>query len=142
MYFKNIFVEWCKPCEISWLKENFINWTSEYEQIDNLIQKMQLKINHYDDIIFEWIPYNQFNDIKKLSNTTYSAKWKDGPLYWDKNKYTRNSANKEVALKHLINSRSITNKFLNEVCKSINLILNILYFFRIFHIFCLEFYFS
>ena len=35
--------KWCKPCQ---LKENFTNWTSENEKVDNLIQKIQLSINH------------------------------------------------------------------------------------------------
>ena len=35
--------EWCKPCQ---LKENFTNWTSEHEKVDNLIQEIQLSINH------------------------------------------------------------------------------------------------
>ncbi|CAB5396514.1 unnamed protein product [Rhizophagus irregularis] len=46
---------------------------------------MQLKINDYDDIVLEWIPYNQFNEIKETGKngliTVYSAIWKDGPLY-------------------------------------------------------------
>ena len=44
---------------------------------------MQLKIDFYDDIVFEWIPYNQFIDIKKIGGSfveVYSAIWKDGPL--------------------------------------------------------------
>ena len=82
---------------------------------------MQLKIEKYDDIVFEWIPYNQFSDIKEIGRggfaTVYSAIWKDGPLkydYEDKKEYTRNS-NYEVALKCLHNSQNITNEFLNEV---------------------------
>jgi hypothetical protein len=33
---------------------------------------MQLKINDPDDIIFEWIPYNQFSNIKEIKKS-YSA---------------------------------------------------------------------
>ena len=51
----------------------------------------QLKINHYNDIIFEWIPYNQFSDIKEIGiggfATVYSAIWKDGPLKYDEDNY-------------------------------------------------------
>ena len=47
--------EWCKPCQIDNLKGNITNWTSENEKIDNFIQETQLKINQYDDIVFEWI---------------------------------------------------------------------------------------
>ena len=48
---------------------------------------MQLKVNKHDDIIVEWIPYNQFNHIKEIGKggfaTVYSAIWKDGPLKYD-----------------------------------------------------------
>ncbi|GET58766.1 kinase-like domain-containing protein [Rhizophagus irregularis DAOM 181602=DAOM 197198] len=56
--------EWCKSCQKSYLKNN-TNWTSKNKQIDKLLMTM-------DDTIFERIPYNQFNDIKELSNTTHS----------------------------------------------------------------------
>src|SRR5579862_2555489 len=73
----------------------FINWISGNEKIDNFIREMQLKINNHDDIIFEWIPYNQFNKIEEIDKdgfiTVYSAIWKDGPLYMNKQnkKYIR-----------------------------------------------------
>jgi serine/threonine protein kinase len=82
---------------------------------------MQLKINHPSDIVFEWIPFNQFINIKEIGKggfaTVYSAIWKDGPLCYDNNKYgyTWNNQNKEVALKCLYNSQNITSEFLNEV---------------------------
>jgi hypothetical protein len=103
---------------MNYLKKNFTNWTSKNEQIDRLIQEKQLSINDYKDTIFEWIPYYQISDIEKLSNTIYSAKWKDGPLLYDyyyKNKYIRNLANKAIILKYLVNLQNITNEFLNEV---------------------------
>ena len=84
------------------VQNNFI-WRSGYKRIDNFIQEMQLKI---DDIIFEWIPYNQFNEIKEIAKNefiaVYSAIWKDGPLLYQKyeKEYTRNS-NRNVALKCL-----------------------------------------
>src|SRR5436305_2180898 len=85
---------WCKPCQIDNLKGNFTNWTSGNEKIDNFIQEMQLKINDRRDIVFEWIPYNQFSDIKEIGRggfaTVYSAIWKDGPLkYYENEGYTR-----------------------------------------------------
>ena len=30
----------------------------EMKKIDNFIQEIQLKINKYNDIVLEWIPYN------------------------------------------------------------------------------------
>jgi hypothetical protein len=53
------------------LKKNFTNWTSKNEKIDKFIQEMQLKINDYNDIIVEWIPYEQFNNIKKINKDGY-----------------------------------------------------------------------
>ena len=123
---------WCKPCQIDNLKGNFTNWTSGNKSIDNFIQEMQLKIDCPTDLVFEWVPYNQFSDLKEIGKggfaTVYSAIWKDGPLnydddkkeYWkdghddDKKEYLR-SQDKKVALKCLHNSQNITNEFLNEV---------------------------
>ncbi|GET51640.1 kinase-like domain-containing protein [Rhizophagus irregularis DAOM 181602=DAOM 197198] len=61
-------------------------WTSGNEIIDYLIQEMQLKIQYYKDIIFEWIPYDQFNNInRELCNDNFApAIWKDGPLDYKK----------------------------------------------------------
>src|SRR5436305_10106048 len=93
---------WCKPCQI----DNLKGWTSGNEKIDDFIQEMQLKIDYPNDIVFEWIPYNQFSNIKEIGRggfaTVYSAIWKDGPLNysqiaWLSYKYTRRS-NYKVAL--------------------------------------------
>ena len=121
--YTNLEYKWCEPCQIDNLKGNFTNWTSGNEKIDELIQKMQLKIDGQQDTVFEWIPYNQFSDIKEIGRggfaTVYSAIWKDGPLKFDEDnkEYTRKSysANQKVALKCLHNSQNITNEFLNEV---------------------------
>ncbi|CAB5357001.1 unnamed protein product [Rhizophagus irregularis] len=96
-FYTNTKCKWCKPCQINWLKENVTNWTSENKQINNnIIQEIQLKINDYNDTIFEWIPYYQIVDIEDLSNTIYSAKWKGSPLYWNGKAYTRNLENKAI----------------------------------------------
>ncbi|UZO06741.1 uncharacterized protein OCT59_027051 [Rhizophagus irregularis] len=79
---------------------------------NKLVKKVQLKINDYNDTIFEWIPYYQIVDIKDLNNTIYSAKWKDGPLYWNGKAYTRNLENKAVILKYLVNAQ---NELLDEI---------------------------
>ena len=92
-------------------------YCSGSKKIDNLIHEMWLKITSKNDIIFEWIPYNQFNIIEEIREggiaTVYSAIWKDGPLY-NNEKYRRNK-NKEVTLKCLYNSQNITNELLNKV---------------------------
>ena len=113
--------KWCKPCQINNLRRKFTNWTSGNEKINNFIRGMQLKINHPNDIVFEWIPYDQFSDIEEIGRggfaTVYSAIWRDGPLDYDDGteKYLNLTPNHEVALKCLHNSQNITNEFLNEV---------------------------
>jgi hypothetical protein len=71
-----------------------------------------------NNTIFEWIPYNQFDEIIKISKnnsiTIYSVIWKDGPLDCIYNKYKRDS-NKEVALKRLLNSQNNIELLINEV---------------------------
>jgi hypothetical protein len=112
--------EWCKLCQKNYLKGILTNWTSGNEKIDNFIKEKQIKIDHLNDIVFEWIPYNKFNNIKEIDKggfaTVYSAIWKDGPLHynWNKRQYTRNS-NKTVALKHISKAQNMANYFLNEV---------------------------
>src|SRR5581483_5107029 len=60
--------QWCGPCQRNILKENFTNWTSGDSVTDGFIQRRQLTINHHNDIIFEWIPYNHFAIINKKTN--------------------------------------------------------------------------
>ncbi|UZO17294.1 uncharacterized protein OCT59_008652 [Rhizophagus irregularis] len=94
------------------------------ENIDNFIQERQLNVNSYDDVVFEWIPYNQFNEIKETgknsSVTVYSAEWSNGPLHYKKNRwgsnYTRDS-NKEVTLKCLHNLQNPVDSLINEAKK-------------------------
>jgi hypothetical protein len=111
--------KWCKECSRNYLRKNFTDWTSGNEKIDNFIQNMQLGINYSWNIIFEWIPYNQFNNIKKVYKdnlySVYSAKWINGPLCWETwdKKYMRRP-DKEVVLNYLNNLQNIE-EFLNEV---------------------------
>src|ERR1043165_2248294 len=121
--YTNIKYKWCKPCQKNKLKNSFANWTSGNEKIDDFIQKMQLKIDEFDDIVFEWIPYKQFGDIKEIISksdfaTVYSTIWKDGPLcyHYGYEEYVRKSDSK-VVLKCLHNLQNITNEFLNGVCE-------------------------
>jgi hypothetical protein len=120
--YTEIYYKWCKPCLLNSLKINFTSWTSGDKNIDELIQEKHIKINKWNDVIVEWIPYNQFNIIKEISKSdltvVYSAIWKDGPLQHD-NEYNngelRRMPNKEVALKYLYNSKDLNNEFINEV---------------------------
>jgi hypothetical protein len=111
--------EWCKTCQTKYLA----TFTSENEKIDGLFQEMRSKINDPNDILFEWIPYDQFYDIKEIGKSDFvtvsSAIWKDGPLHYSyfKKELTRVS-DKKVALKCLhTNSHNIFKEFLKEVHK-------------------------
>ncbi|CAB5385356.1 unnamed protein product [Rhizophagus irregularis] len=109
------------------IQNDYHTWISENEKIDNFIQERQLKVSYYnDDIVLEWIPYNQFNKIKEIGKngliTIYSAVWKDGPLHktydivWNSRIYTRDS-NKKVALKCLHNTKESINSLINDAKK-------------------------
>ncbi|GBC28073.2 kinase-like domain-containing protein [Rhizophagus irregularis DAOM 181602=DAOM 197198] len=97
------------------LVQNDVIWTSENEKIDDFIQKMQLETNNLD-IVFEWIPYSQFNEINETGKnglmTVYSAIWKNGPLYYQHGRYKRDL---EVILKYLHNSQNPVESIINEV---------------------------
>ena|SRR6266496_692092 len=101
---------WCIPCQIVYQKINF--WTSGNEKIDNFIQERQLNFDISTNTVFEWMPYNQFSDVKEINNcgffTKYIAKWKCGPIYCDRLnlKYSRQS-DTQVILKCLHNSQNI-----------------------------------
>ncbi|CAB5369455.1 unnamed protein product [Rhizophagus irregularis] len=119
---------WCKLCKINYLKESFTSWTNENENIDSLIQKMQIKVDEFieknqyyefDYIVFEWIPYNQFSNIKEICKhnftTLYSAKWKSGPLHYYKvKKEWIKESDKKVILKYLNCSQNFIDEFLNQ----------------------------
>jgi hypothetical protein len=113
--YTNIIKEWCESCKIYYFEKNFAS--SGNEIIDNIIQEMQLKIDYNSDIVFEWIPYYQLNDIQEMSKNDlgimYSATWINGPLYYGDGEWTRKS-NKGVTLKYLYNSQNII-KLLNKV---------------------------
>ena len=111
---------WCKSCQINNFKES-TNGTCGNEKINDLIQEMQSKIKDWRDIVFEWIPYNQFDNAKEVSKgdfaTVYSSIWKNGPLHYsidDDDEYTRNQ-NERFDLKYLNNSQHFTDEFLNKV---------------------------
>jgi hypothetical protein len=107
--------KWCKTCQVDYLIENFMDLNIENEKIVELIKEMQLKINYPTDIVFEWISFDQFSNIRKVGKdgyvTVYSATWKDGPLKYNTNKkkYER-SPNQVFALLCLNASQSIPNK--------------------------------
>jgi hypothetical protein len=93
------------------VQKNF-TWISGDENIDDFIKNVRLEIKDHNDIVFEWIPFSQFNKIKEIGNngtiTIYSAIWRDGPLYWNlsNKKYMRKQKEK-IAFNYLHRSHLI-----------------------------------
>ncbi|CAB4426647.1 unnamed protein product [Rhizophagus irregularis] len=112
---------WCSFCNIKYLQQDFDKWTSENEDIDELIKNSQLKASSTNGII-EWIPYNKFTNIKYVATggfaKVYSANWIDGYIRgWDlETKNWKRKKQKKVALKELNDSsKDISKGFLNEL---------------------------
>src|SRR6266498_2945432 len=102
---------YCEHCIRNYLKTKFSNWTSGNNDIDNLIQKCQMKsISPYN--IMEWIPYHNFRNIKYLTkggcSEIYSADWIGGSYHkWDsKEQKLKRYGTGEVILKRLKNVES------------------------------------
>ncbi|EXX74727.1 Cdc15p [Rhizophagus irregularis DAOM 197198w] len=103
-------------CNYCIFQPNFKNWTSGNHDVDEFIQKAQLKAERHTKII-EWIEYDKFDDVEYLAKggfgTTFEAVWKDGP--WNKYNQLERKGETKVALKCLHNSQDITADFLKEV---------------------------
>ncbi|CAG8746606.1 11842_t:CDS:2 [Gigaspora margarita] len=54
--------KYCEHCIQNYLRENFCNWTSEDESIDELIQLCQQKTLRPNSVI-EWISFKQFKNV-------------------------------------------------------------------------------
>jgi hypothetical protein len=111
---------WCHACDSQHLQQNFKNWTSGNHDVDEFIQKAQLKAKTWLRVI-EWIEYEKFDDVEYLAKggfgTTFKAVWKEGRIVnwnYDNNQWKR-SSKKEVALKCLHNSQGNATEFLKEV---------------------------
>ncbi len=112
---------YCEHCIRNYLKTKFSNWTSGNNDIDNLIQKCQMKsISPYN--IMEWIPYHNFRNIKYLTkggcSEIYSADWIGGSYHkWDsKEQKLKRYGTGEVILKRLKNVESANRSWFDEVC--------------------------
>ncbi|UZO00667.1 uncharacterized protein OCT59_011787 [Rhizophagus irregularis] len=110
---------WCTSCNSQHFIDKFPSWTSGNNNIDELIRKTQINTSHYEST-FEWIPYDQFTDIKFISKggfgQVFKATWSNGPiLYWDrKKKQWFRWPRVPVALKMLYNSHNISSDFLSR----------------------------
>ena len=112
--------KYCERCISLHLQSLFNTWTSGNEIIDNFIHKCQL-LSSLPTQILEWIPFDQFEDVVKLTeggfSTIYTATWTRGTIVdYDENKkeFIRFSP-QNVVLKNLNNSNNLGKNFLNEV---------------------------
>src|SRR6266496_3697400 len=110
---------WCQPCNSKHFQQNFKNWTSGNHNVDELIQKTQLKAKNLHEVL-EWIEYDRFENVEYLAKggfgTVFKAIWNDGFIYRrdsENNQWNRGRS-EEVALKCLHNSQGITAEFLRE----------------------------
>src|SRR3954471_3315905 len=111
---------YCEHCVRNYLKAKFSNWTSGSDDIDNLIQKCQME-TLMPNLIVEWIPYNNLQNIKYLTkggfSEIYTADWIDGNYFeWDskENRLKRYGA-QAVVLKKLENVESANRSWFEEV---------------------------
>ena len=121
---------WCNKCNAKRFQQDFPNWTSGNNYIDNFIQKTQLNAEWSEEVL-EWIPYNRLTNIKYLAkggfSTVYNARWLDGYIenwdydnkQWNRGIYVIDDTDSikvfEVVIKSLNNSSNINEEFLNEV---------------------------
>jgi len=117
---------WCQFCDIKNLQKNFSKWTSGDLVIDKFIQEHQLETGDRLKML-HWIPYEQFADIKYLTqggfSKVYKAEWKGGIISDHQgigltNNYRNGKwadSSQGVILKVLNNSQNITTNFLQEI---------------------------
>jgi hypothetical protein len=111
---------YCEYCVRNYLKENFSNWTSGNDVIDNLIKKCQMETTR-PNVIVEWIPYSNLKNIKYLTkggfSEIYTADWIDGEYdEWDSEKQQLiRGGTVNVILKRLENVESASQHWFEEV---------------------------
>ena len=110
---------WCQSCDPLLLTKG---WTSGDETIDELIKSTQLEATKYNNSYYlQWIPYDELKNIEKVDEgcfaTIYHATWINGEKYIDQQSKKRIIKDRDVALKKLHNSQSVSDVFLNEVNK-------------------------
>ncbi|EXX55883.1 Ipl1p [Rhizophagus irregularis DAOM 197198w] len=110
---------YCEYCVRNYLKENFSNWTSGNYDIDNLIQKCQMEALA-PDMVVEWIPYNNLQNIKYLTkggfSEIYTADWINGGYEeWNfGKKQLKRDGTSKIILKKLENVESANQSWFEE----------------------------
>ena len=113
--------KFCENCISLHLQSLFDTWTSGSDIIDNFIQKCQMQLS-LPTHIMEWIPYDQFYNVEKLTeggfSSIYTATWTKGTIidYDEKKKeFSYFDDVIVVVLKCLNNSSDPGKGFFNEV---------------------------
>lgn len=111
----------CENCIGLYLQGLHDSWTSGNKIVDEFIRRCQ-KISSLPNLIMEWIPFEQFTDVRTLTSggfsTIYIATWKRGCIE-DYNENTRKVTYfgiQEVVLKSLNNSNELGSEFFDQVC--------------------------
>ena len=112
--------KFCEQCISLHLQSLFNTWTSGNEIIDDFIHKCQI-LSSLPKFILEWIPFDQFKKVKKLTeggfSSIYTATWTRGYLcdYDENKKVFIRFGSQLVVLKSLNNSSNLGEAFFNEV---------------------------
>src|SRR5436305_5497026 len=112
--------KYCERCISLHLQSLFNTWTSGNKIIDDFIHKCQL-LSSLPDHILEWIPFDQFEDVEKLTeggfSSIYNATWTKGSIddYDENKKEFIYSGPENVVLKSLNNSNNLGKTFFKEV---------------------------
>ncbi|GET64490.1 kinase-like domain-containing protein [Rhizophagus irregularis DAOM 181602=DAOM 197198] len=110
---------YCEYCVQNYLKDNFSNWISGNNNIDNLIKNLQMKTIMPSKIV-EWIPYNNLQNIEYLTrggfSKIYTADWIGGRYdEWDsKERKLIRFGTIKVILKQLENVESASQSWFEE----------------------------
>ena len=112
--------KFCERCISLHLRSLFNTWTSGNEIIDDFIHQCQL-LSSLPTLILEWIPFDQFKDVEKLTeggfSSIYTAIWTRGNIvdYDEDKKEFSYFGSEYVVLKSLNNSSNPGKAFFNEV---------------------------
>ncbi|CAB5362083.1 unnamed protein product [Rhizophagus irregularis] len=90
------FFDWCKSCKLNHFQLNYGEFPSKNNDIDNFLKNNYCESRLSEEFI-EWIPYNEFEDIKYTRSEIFNAVWLKGCICdWDKDKFSWNRKIRKV----------------------------------------------
>nr|CAG8454979.1 11959_t:CDS:2 [Entrophospora candida] len=117
---KNKYRHWCQTCYPQYFQDEFPNWSSGNQIIDNFIQGIQLSATEWEHYL-EWIPYEKLVDVHYLTKggfgKVYSAVWPEGPKVRDEYnvEFFCREENHPVALKTISHLGPTVEGFFSEI---------------------------